>query len=166
MLIFSKWFSQRLLLMGSSLLQAGQDLVRPRHCWNSCGELTCSRIERRVTVDVVRGINCSCVSVDSKHLIECHERFAWGPPGCSAVLESCSLETLGHWGLSNKDQKYGLWGRRHYVACVSTEFRDLKCWLPTFARPDQPWQLLSLLQLLRDEASDIFTLAPMSKGGL
>lgn len=43
--------SQGLPLMGSRLLMSGQDFVRPRHHWNSCGELTHFRTERGATVD-------------------------------------------------------------------------------------------------------------------
>lgn len=61
--------SQRLLLMESRLHLAGQDLTRPRHHWNSCGELTQFRIERRVSVDFldrqgVRETSCGCVSMN------------------------------------------------------------------------------------------------------
>lgn len=61
--------SLRHLLMESRLHLAGQDLTRPRHHWNSCGELTQFRIERRVNVDFldrqgVRETSCGCVSVN------------------------------------------------------------------------------------------------------
>jgi hypothetical protein len=36
--------------MESRLHLSGQDFVRPRHHWNSCGELTHFRTERGVTV--------------------------------------------------------------------------------------------------------------------